>query len=301
MVMAAAALGCGMTTWVKEVPEDEEPDGEEDPGSGEPRPPDPDDPPAPDPEDEPDDGGPETEPPDDGEESVFIQEPDGGGTGIECDVWNQDCPERKKCTLWANDGGNSWNATRCAPVVDPADKVGEPCSVMGNPMDGLDTCEDGSFCWDPDPDTMIGRCVAFCVGSPDSPTCADPDHICNVFKNGGSMCLERCNPLVQDCPVGCACYQTAAEEFQCMLDASGDEGAYGDPCEFVNVCDAGLFCAAPYNVPDCASAGCCDPFCDLTNPSCPDPQQECLPWYSEDYPAPLEELTDVGFCGIVQP
>jgi hypothetical protein len=45
----------------------------------------------------------------------FIVDPDGGGPSIECDQWAQDCPPGEKCMPWANDGGSSWNATRCFP------------------------------------------------------------------------------------------------------------------------------------------------------------------------------------------
>ena len=60
-----------------------------------------------------DDGGTDTG----SDGGAFIQEPDGGGTDIECDLWGQDCPDGEKCMPWANDGGSSWNATKAAPSI----------------------------------------------------------------------------------------------------------------------------------------------------------------------------------------
>ena len=41
------------------------------------------------------------------------------------------------------------------------------------------------------------------------------------------------------------CYPRGINEvFTCVPDASGEMGVYGDPCEYINVCDPGLFCAS---------------------------------------------------------
>ena len=59
--------------------------------------------------------------------------PDTGGLEpFDCDIWAQDCPEGEKCSAWANDGGGAWNATRCVPVDDDPDQVGEACNVEGS-------------------------------------------------------------------------------------------------------------------------------------------------------------------------
>ena len=83
---------------------------------------------------------------------------------------------------------------------------------------------------------------------------------------------------------------------------SGDAGAYGDPCEFLNVCDSGLLCVSSSNVPGCGSPGCCTEFCDVNVPAgdqCSGaPEQQCLEFY-EDTVAP-PGLEDVGLCGIKQ-
>lgn len=216
-----------------------------------------------------------------------------------CDLFEQNCPLGEKCMPWANDGGNSWNATRCVPIVDDPDAVGEPCAVEGGPTSGLDTCGLGAMCWDVDPETGEGTCTAMCIGSPEEPVCMDPNDWCSISGDGAiTLCFPWCDPLAQDCPEGQACYGVN-DVFSCVPDAGGDTGAPGDACEYINVCDPGNFCANADAVPDCpGNVGCCSPFCDLTDPvpSCL-PGQECVPWYGEN-PVPTGANEDVGACVV---
>jgi hypothetical protein len=204
---------------------------------------------------------------------------------------------------WANDGGSHWNATRCSPLAEMPGDLGDPCTVEGSSVSGIDDCKLGAMCWNVDPDTNMGECVGFCTGSEANPTCEDPTATCHI---GGDtvliLCLPHCDPLVQDCDDGEECVPTS-ELFSCVPDDSGDAGEYGDPCEYVNVCDPGLFCAVPDGVPDCQGPfGCCSPFCDTSDPeataACPGALggQECVGWY-EDGQAP-PGLENVGACLI---
>jgi hypothetical protein len=234
---------------------------------------------------------------------MFIMMPDGGGTN-ECDVWAQDCPPGEKCMPWANDGGSSWNSLRCTPLDENPKQPGDTCLVEGSDVTGIDDCALGSMCFAVDPETNMGLCVPFCEGSPAEPTCSNPDQACNISNNGVLvLCLEVCDPLLQNCPTdpwNHGCYPVN-EDFLCWPDYSFDLGAFGDPCEFFNVCDAGLFCAIPEAVPGCAgSSGCCSSFCDMTMPEpCPASAQgqECLPWFLEGQAPPGYE--NVGFCGVM--
>ncbi|HWB75674.1 MAG TPA: hypothetical protein VG755_11985 [Nannocystaceae bacterium] len=219
---------------------------------------------------------------------------------IECDVWMQDCPEGEKCVPWANDGGEVWNATRCAPVEPDPDLPGEACQVEGSPFSGIDTCALGSICWNVDLGTLEGTCVAQCIGSADNPLCADADQGCVTGDDTVlNLCLDFCDPITPACAVGETCIPSG-DEFYCAPDASGDEGQHGDPCEMVNGCDPGLFCASVEAVPNCRGAiGCCAEFCDAT--MAPDEQctgfaegEECVPWYAQGN-AP-DGLEDIGIC-----
>jgi hypothetical protein len=239
-----------------------------------------------------------------GDGVVFLLEPDGGGVSFECDLFAQDCPDGEKCMPWANDGGGAWNATRCSPVDDNPGQAGDECSVEGSGTSGIDSCDLGVMCWDVDQETNMGTCVAMCTGDTANPICEDPDTTCSIANDGAIvLCLPVCDPILQDCAEGQACYPVA-EDWVCGPDASGDTGVYGDPCEFINVCDPGYICLDPSTVPAgeaCEGAGgCCTAVCDLTDPM-GDAQcegaaggQTCEPWYTEGNAPPGYE--DVGAC-----
>lgn len=223
-------------------------------------------------------------------------------TGIpECDLWQQDCPSGEKCMPWANDGSNSWNATRCTEVDDNPGQVGDECTVEGSGVTGIDSCDVASMCYYVDPKTNVGTCVGFCEGSPDNPMC-DQGFLCSIANNGVLiLCRRECDPLLQDCAGSAACLPAAGSDgFVCIVDASGEGGGPGDPCEFLNSCDPGLSCAFPEEVPGCATAGCCTEFCDLTDPdpdaACTQAGQMCVSWFEEGTAPPT--LEHVGFCSL---
>lgn len=228
--------------------------------------------------------------------AAFIVDPDGGGPAYTCDVWAQDCPGDEKCSYWSNDGGGAPNATKCVPLDPDPDDVGEACTIVGDGLSGIDSCGVAAICWNFDSETSLGTCIAFCGGSEANPACSDPATHC--VGRDFLFCLPTCCPLEQNCSAGQACYPIG-HTFECVPDVSGEEGEYRDPCEFINVCDAGLFCANPESVPDCdGSTGCCTPFCDITAPDCQGlhPAMECIPWYEEGQAPPGEE--HIGGCMV---
>lgn len=212
-----------------------------------------------------------------------------------CDPFTQDCPQGFKCTPWAPDGGATWNSTRCSPVDDMPGMVGDSCTVEGSATSGIDTCGVGLMCWDVDPVIEIGRCIALCTGSEAEPTCQDAGASCYEIA-GVFMCPSLCHPLLQDCSAGEACYPVDSE-FVCAPDVSGDMGAFGDPCRFINACDAGAVCIGGAQVPGClGDTGCCTPLCDASDPACPG-GTTCTNWYVEGEAPPGYE--DVGVCVII--
>jgi len=229
----------------------------------------------------------------------FIDCDSSGGGEPQCDVWAQDCPEGEKCAGYSSNGNNSWDANKCV-AVDPApDSPGAECTVELSGVSGIDSCGPSSMCWDVDFETNEGVCVEYCEGSKESPTCA-AGKSCAILNDGVLiLCLDQCDPLLQDCPGDDACLPNG-ESFICVLDASGpDLGAYADPCEYANSCDPGLVCMNPEYVEDCPAAGCCSPWCDIDVPNeCPGDTQDCIPWYEEGMAPPGYE--SVGVCGIPQ-
>jgi len=238
------------------------------------------------------------------EECSFIDCTTGGPdvTGGECSLWDQDCPGDEKCNPYANDGGASWNSSRCAPLDSGPGQPGDPCNVEGSGVSGVDSCDVGSMCWNVDEENT-GTCVSLCQGTEANPLCDNPTDQCIIANDGWlPLCLPQCDPLL-GCQDGEGCYP-ADDGFVCVPDASGPElGGYADPCEYTNACDPGLLCANPSAVPGCAdSAGCCTHFCDLSDPE-PSADcggvadgQECISAFPEGQVPPGFE--DTGICAI---
>ncbi|MCH9686248.1 MAG: ribulose phosphate epimerase [Deltaproteobacteria bacterium] len=232
----------------------------------------------------------------------FLPDPD-GGTDFECDLFAQGCPAGEKCMPWANDGSGVWNAARCSPVARNPAQPGDPCMVEGSATSGIDDCDFGSMCWDVDPKTNVGTCVAMCTGSYNEPFCEDPSTQCQIGSSGVIiLCLFACSPLIQDCPRTQACYPVN-DNWECVPDASGYMGAYGDACEFINVCDPGLVCLGSDATPGCPSnVGCCTEICDVSDPEGDDQctgavqGQTCQSWSEPGAARPGYE--DVGVCAI---
>jgi hypothetical protein len=224
---------------------------------------------------------------------------DSGPIATECDLFAQDCPRGEKCMPWANDNGSAWNATRCTPVDPSPVGTSEVCTVQGSGTSGIDNCELGALCWDVDPETNMGTCVAMCHGSEALPVCEDPQTDCFISVDAVLiLCLPVCNPVVQDCAVGDACLPNA-DGFLCMADdATGDAGQ-GEACAIANECSAGLLCVSPDAVPECAGAGCCTSYCDLDDPqanadcAAAAPGTECVSIYDGQ---PAEGFEFVGAC-----
>lgn len=234
----------------------------------------------------------------------FLDCQDGGGEMMnECDPFAQDCPVGQKCLPWANDGGGSWNATKCSDVGPEPGIDGDPCTVEGSAVSGIDSCEVGFICWFVVGETNEGTCIPQCKGTPDNPECPS-GKTCDI-SNGGviNICLDECDPVTVNCPEGQICFPSSAGTFICDFDASGpDMGAYGDPCEFINVCDPGLFCADAASVPGCNAGGCCSEFCDINEPNTCSGMgdgQECIPWYNEGEAPPGYD--HVGGCSLPPP
>lgn len=228
---------------------------------------------------------------------------DCGETGTvgepQCDVLEQDCPDGEKCMPWANDGGLAWNATRCVPIDPAPGQPGDSCTVEGSAVSGFDSCDSNSMCWNVD-ENNEGTCVPFCGGTIEQPTCEGANQTCAVYNEGVLMvCLPICDPLLGECAEGEACIPNTSGAFNCVFDASGESGAFGDPCEAANGCDPGLFCANAATVPGCTdSLGCCSEFCPVDTGTCMGTGQTCQPAFEEgDAPPGLE---NVGVCALPQ-
>lgn len=216
----------------------------------------------------------------------YIMAPDGSCFThcVECDVWAQDCPRGEKCQPWANDGGDTWNASRCSPLDETPGVAGDPCSVEGSGVSGIDTCDIASMCFAVDAETNEGTCVARCEGSEANPVCANGLACMMGFSGYMNLCLPVCDPLAPACAVDEVCAHTASHDpqgapFVCQPVPPLMPQPYAAECRGLAICDAGLACVWAENVPSCAGdQRCCTLLGDsLAPPACPDIGQSCIP------------------------
>lgn len=203
----------------------------------------------------------------------------------DCSLFEQNCPDGQKCMPYANDGSNSWNATRCVPIDPDPDALGEPCTVEDNGVSGIDSCDGTSFCFGVDPDTLQGTCYAFCGGDAQDPTCPNACDHCSITGDGVlTICLPTCDPLAPDCQAGEGCVSVSSGEsgFVCV-PLMEEPAAPGEVCEYVNDCEAGSVCLDASYLPACEGAACCTPLCSVDDPEpcAPVPGTECASWFEE--------------------
>jgi hypothetical protein len=216
----------------------------------------------------------------------------------DCDTWNQDCPGGMKCMPYSGDGDTTVESLKCVPVMENPGQAGDPCTAEASGSTGIDSCGVGLICWDVSPDTLLGTCVAFCVGSLDEPQCKDPGSTCERLGEVLFLCVDKCDPILQTCGAGelCVPHSLDGEGFVCWPDVSGDEGQEFDPCDFDGSCDPGFFCLDPGSATECDPMfyGCCIAVCDTSMPACSGQDAACVPWFEEGM-AP-REYEHVGVC-----
>lgn len=226
----------------------------------------------------------------------FIQTPDGGAAM--CDPKAQDCPEGKKCTAISDAPPDPWNANTCIEIMGSGD-VGEPCDIQDGKYSGNDNCKEGTICLLTDDDGNDGVCVEFCDATDKCPQ--TPNAMCATYNDGAlPICLGSCDPLIQDCPEGQACYNSAGDNFVCFKEsAMPGEGIPGSPCQYINQCQKGNFCANSMAVVGCDpnSTGCCTPYCAISGGNAPCQMgEDCVAFFEMGMAPPAYE--DVGVCAI---
>jgi hypothetical protein len=210
----------------------------------------------------------------------------------ECDPFAQDCVEGEKCVPYGSTGSN-WDANKCVPVTGSG-VAGDSC-ISGGVVEGTDDCDANSHCWDVmDVDGQpIGVCTEFCAGTPDDPICA-PGTSCLIANEGSiTLCIQTCDPLLQECAAGLACFW-ANNNFNCIFTTS--DIPVGEACGYINDCVAGTGCLDATVLPDCQGSACCGSFCSVSDPVCPQAGTECSDFFEAGMAPPGYE--DVGVCII---
>jgi hypothetical protein len=228
---------------------------------------------------------------------TFIPIPDMGPPP--CDAFAQDCPRGEKCMPYASDGGQSWNDSKCVDVMDDPAAVGEPCFVLDSGVSGLDNCELGAMCWNPD-DQNQGTCIALCGGTADNPACPDGFNCTYGRSVPFGVCTALCDPLLQNCEPGDLCIPDPIDlGFLCSPDSLDEASPVHAPCDYHTGCAQGLLCVPPSTATECDPQvnGCCQPVCDVEAPNtCTGEAQTCVPYWDEGTSPPGYE--HIGLCSV---
>jgi hypothetical protein len=223
----------------------------------------------------------------------FVPDEDFAGVS-ECDPFAQDCPEGEKCVPYGSTGGN-WDANKCVTVM--GDGVAGDTCTYGGTTEATDDCDADSHCWDVMDDgngNLVGVCTPFCTGTADDPVCP-PSTSCLIANEGSiTLCIATCDPLVQDCGEGLACFW-ANNGFNCIFTTQ--DIPLGEPCGYINDCVAGLICLDATVLPSCGGSACCGSFCDTADTDNCDslvPGTECTAFFEMGMAPPGYE--NVGVC-----
>jgi hypothetical protein len=183
---------------------------------------------------------------------------------------------------------------RCVPVSENAMTESEPCVAHLGDCGGEDTCDANTMCAYLQ-DGENGVCVPFCQASevPDQFACKDDGVCTNLGSPYPLVCLDPCNPLIQDCPGGRICTANKYNFAARCVPPSGLSSAVGESCTESSDCQPGLACV-PSAPPFCEKS-CCVPYCDLNDSeSCA--QVPPLSCQEVGLTPPPEDIVNVGLC-----
>ncbi|MEM7152999.1 MAG: ribulose phosphate epimerase [Myxococcota bacterium] len=222
------------------------------------------------------------------EDEGALDEGSGGiGQGAMCNLFEQDCAPGLKCAYACD---TLFCEPTCRPVTGDGE-AGDECVSNGLEGESPDDCGEDTLCFTGEASPGPGICEPFCIGSAEAPDCEDPDRVCAQ----GTLCLPRCDPLLQVCPDGQGCFAVDLGVFVCWNHPEVPIGD-GEACMGNTLCQPGSTCLHATELPDCPDFRCCTPLCDLSEPDpCPaiDPSLQCVA-YGNDEP----EHANVGVCSL---
>jgi hypothetical protein len=191
-----------------------------------------------------------------------------GEATIECDPFEERCPQGQKCQLFPD------APSVCVDAPRPLGGVGASCEIDG---DGIDDCGPRALCWYVDP-LHVGTCTPLCTLAPLS-DCGGADLACALpwADAPAGICAPVCDPLLADCGSGAGCYPGVGDVFVCLPQGNSLDGA---ACEHVNDCAPLHLCVDASELLDCQDSSCCSRVCDTLDPD-DDPCSplECVSWF----------------------
>ncbi|MGH1347146.1 MAG: hypothetical protein ACRBN8_36630 [Nannocystales bacterium] len=207
---------------------------------------------------------------------------DDGGSEVNCDpVTSAECGDDEKCTVVLQGAEPSFTCVGEAGSL----AIGADCTVSLS--DGLDGCAAGSVCLGED----AGTCRPLCANSSDcsSALCLDDP------LYGVPHCAPDCSPFEPTCSNLLQC-RRQNDRFSCVDALPGDVGGAGEPCTLQGDagCGQGQMCVTGALVPDCTTAGCCTPLCDLDSSVGCDAPATCTPALESAAPG----FESIGACFV---
>jgi hypothetical protein len=229
---------------------------------------------------------------DSGTSNAFVTIPDAGPT-FACDPWVQDCGADQKCAWVNKSGGYGHDGTSCVPLDPDANGSWQPCTIFGEPWEGLDDCASGHWCGLVPPGETSGLCLPYCDAQEQ---CPDPAGFCPPTGAASVICYPKCDPLDPGSCADPARCGTVSLGWVCLIPFGDESGGYLDECELDDDCLDLLVCVDAVDAPGCTAARCCQALCDSTGPNtCPDAGagQIC-----QAYPFSEPDWDHVGKCEI---
>ncbi len=123
-----------------------------------------------------------------------------------CDPLARRLPRGEKCAAYSDEDWG-WNNYKCVPIAPQPGQAGDPCTIEDEANSGVDSCDVDLTCWLPD-EQLMGHCVPNCHGTPEDPTCEDPDAFCAISNDSVLLlCLPDLRPPGErTAPAGDVCF-----------------------------------------------------------------------------------------------
>lgn len=190
---------------------------------------------------------------------------------VPCGFAEGECNPGEKCNPYSA-AMAGYDGAACFSVADDPVEVGQACNFKEYALSGEDNCVAGATCLDVNPGANDGRCAYVCTGG--SAVCERKGMLCGEsYSPFFGLCGNACNPLVQNCDAGEACY--FAGEPICI--ARSTEQQLLEPCTLPNDCALGLTCISNDALSTCEAERCCTSFCDIDGSVCGDGSGLCEP------------------------
>jgi hypothetical protein len=237
----------------------------------------------------------------------FILKPDGAAplrASIECDIFAQDCDPGQKCAPWAEGGG---------PVLERHQmrrhhRRRRPGRPLHRPRAAA-SCRHRRLrprrrCAGTSTPSNQGTCVAMCTGTPRRTGMCPPQEIECLYhrrRQSSTSASPDCDPLLQDCGATTSASPAGRRISSVSSTPPATMGIGQRPLRIRQRLRQGPRLPRHRQrlerLRSMAPRAAASPSASSPGSPCPNPDQECLPWFDPMMQVP-PGYEDVGFCGI---